>query len=106
VFSLVRKKKENVVSREKYENIKKIYLDSKKSYMALDAKYKHELYTNGQLKDSISRKDMELEYLNHKINELYEKYRSLSKDYEKLEKRTKFLLSELEISKSDQNSKK
>ncbi|MBA2862136.1 hypothetical protein [Methanococcus maripaludis] len=93
----LRKKKPETVSRDKYEDIKKIYLESKKSYIALEAKYKHELYTNSQLKSEISRKNVELEYLNHKLNELYEKYRDLSKSYEKLENRIKFLLSELEI---------
>ncbi|ABR54339.1 conserved hypothetical protein [Methanococcus vannielii SB] len=105
LFSLYRKKKETVVSREKYENIKKIYLDTKKSYLDLESKYKHEVHTNNQLKDILSKKDMELEYLHHKLNELYEKYKDLSKDYDKLEKRTNFLLSELEIKESE-NSKK
>ncbi|ABO34792.1 conserved hypothetical protein [Methanococcus maripaludis C5] len=101
----IRRKKQETVSRDKYEDIKKIYLESKKSYLELEAKYKHELYTNGQLKSELSRKNVELEYLNHKLNELYEKYRDLSKNYEKLENRIKFLLSELE-KKHEQDSEK
>uniref|UniRef100_A9AAK0 DNA repair exonuclease SbcCD ATPase subunit n=1 Tax=Methanococcus maripaludis (strain C6 / ATCC BAA-1332) TaxID=444158 RepID=A9AAK0_METM6 len=101
----IRKKKPETVSRDKYEDIKKIYLESKKSYLELEAKYKHELYTNSQLKNEISRKNVELEYLNHKINELYEKYKDLSKNYEKLENRIKFLLSELE-NRNEKDSEK
>ncbi|BAP63300.1 hypothetical protein [Methanococcus maripaludis] len=92
----IRKKKQETVSRDKYEDIKKIYIESKKSYIALEAKYKHEIYVNSQLKNEISQKNVELEYLHHKLNELYEKYRDISKNYEKLENRVKFLLSELE----------
>jgi predicted RNase H-like nuclease (RuvC/YqgF family) len=92
----IRKKKQETVSRDKYEDIKKIYIESKKSYIALEAKYKHEIYVNSQLKNEISQKNVELEYLHHKLNELYEKYRDISKSYEKLENRVKFLLSELE----------
>ncbi|MBB6066858.1 hypothetical protein [Methanococcus maripaludis] len=92
----IRKKKQETVSRDKYEDIKKIYIESKKSYIALEAKYKHEIYVNSQLKNEINQKNVELEYLHHKLNELYEKYRDISKNYEKLENRVKFLLSELE----------
>ncbi|AVB77110.1 hypothetical protein [Methanococcus maripaludis] len=92
----IRKKKQETVSRDKYEDIKKIYIESKKSYIALEAKYRHEIYVNSQLKNEISQKNVELEYLHHKLNELYEKYRDISKSYEKLENRVKFLLSELE----------
>ncbi|MBA2852723.1 hypothetical protein [Methanococcus maripaludis] len=92
----IRKKKQETVSRDKYEDIKKIYIESKKSYITLEAKYKHEIYVNSQLKNEISQKNVELEYLHHKLNELYEKYRDISKSYEKLENRVKFLLSELE----------
>lgn len=92
----IRKKKQETVSRDKYEDIKKIYIESKKSHIALEAKYKHEIYVNSLLKNEISQKNVELEYLHHKLNELYEKYRDISKSYEKLENRVKFLLSELE----------